>query len=160
MGIIIRIIILFVIYTVTSALAEEIGWRGYLLPMLMPLGWKKALLLSGFIHGVFHIPLMWAGLYHSEGNPMIVYPLMIVQTIIGGFILGYVRLKTNSIWPAAILHSAHNVVWAFYREFTVVQSDLAYYIGNENGLIMIVLYGIIALWIIKKANLGELAKSN
>jgi predicted Abi (CAAX) family protease len=76
-----KVIIILIFHTVTSSLGEEIGWRGYLLPHLMPLGWKKAVVLTGFIHAVFHIPLMMAGLYHSEGNPIIIYPLMIIQTI-------------------------------------------------------------------------------
>ncbi|RKQ14599.1 type II CAAX endopeptidase family protein [Ureibacillus endophyticus] len=156
--VVMKVIILFIFHTVTSSLGEELGWRGYLLPKLITFGWKKAVLLTGFIHAIFHIPLMLAGLYHSEGNPMIIYPLMIVQTIIGGVLFGYVRLKTNSVWPAAILHSAHNVTWALCREFTQVQSDLAYYIGGENGLIMIVLYGTIACWILQKANINQLPK--
>lgn len=151
----IKVTILLISYTLTSALGEELGWRGYLLPKLLPLGWKKAVLLTGFIHAVFHIPIMMAGLYHSEGNPFIIYPFMIIQTIIGGVLFGYVRLKTNSVWPAAILHGAHNVFWAVYREFTQVHSSLAYYIGGENGLIMIVLYGAVAYWILQKANISQ-----
>ena len=34
------------------ALGEEIGWRGYLLPQLSPLGRTRALLLSGLLHGI------------------------------------------------------------------------------------------------------------
>ncbi len=33
---------------------EEWGWRGYLLPKLLPLGERKALLVSGVIWGVWH----------------------------------------------------------------------------------------------------------
>jgi membrane protease YdiL (CAAX protease family) len=150
----IKVIIILIFHTVTSSLGEEIGWRGYLLPKLMPLGWKKAVVLTGFIHAVFHIPLMMAGLYHSEGNPIIIYPLMIIQTVIGGILLGYVRLKTNSVWPAAILHGAHNGFWAVYSEFTQVHSNLAYYFGGENGLMMIVLYGAVAYWILQKAKIS------
>ncbi|MCJ7432919.1 MAG: hypothetical protein MUO77_05470, partial [Anaerolineales bacterium] len=34
------------------ALGEELGWRGFLLPHLMPLGQWKAILISGIIWGV------------------------------------------------------------------------------------------------------------
>lgn len=151
----IEVIILLVFHTLTSSLGEELGWRGYLLPQLLTLGWKKAVLLTGLIHAVFHIPIMMAGLYHAEGTPFIIYSLMITQTIIGGVLFGYVRLKTNSVWPAAILHGAHNVFWAVYREFTEVHSDMAYYIGGENGLVMIILYGTVAYFILHKANISQ-----
>ena len=40
----------------TTEPAKELGWRGYLLPKLMPLGEKKALLISGLIWGLWHAP--------------------------------------------------------------------------------------------------------
>ncbi|REJ33335.1 MAG: CPBP family intramembrane metalloprotease domain-containing protein, partial [Bacillota bacterium] len=39
------------------ALGEEIGWRGYLLPQLAGLGRRRALLLSGFLWSIWHLPL-------------------------------------------------------------------------------------------------------
>lgn len=43
------------------AFGEEIGWRGYLLPKLMPLGKPKAYLLVSIIWGLWHLPLVWIG---------------------------------------------------------------------------------------------------
>ena len=40
------------------ALGEEIGWRGYMLPRLLGRGVVPAMLLVGFLHGVWHLPLM------------------------------------------------------------------------------------------------------
>src|SRR5699024_11776789 len=44
-----------------ATLGEEIGWRGWLLPNLRPLGTWPALLLSGVIWGVWHAPLILLG---------------------------------------------------------------------------------------------------
>ena len=38
-------------------LSEEIGFRGYLLPRLLGLGSKRAVILSGFAHATWHLPI-------------------------------------------------------------------------------------------------------
>ncbi len=45
------------ILATTFLLCEEIGFRGYLLPKLLPLGRKRALLLSGLVFATWHMPL-------------------------------------------------------------------------------------------------------
>jgi membrane protease YdiL (CAAX protease family) len=42
-------------------LGEEIGWRGFLLPRLLPLGKPRAYLLLGVIWGIWHAPLIVVG---------------------------------------------------------------------------------------------------
>ncbi len=43
------------------ALGEELGWRGFLLPSLLPLGQWRAILMSGLIWGVWHAPAILQG---------------------------------------------------------------------------------------------------
>ncbi len=40
------------------ATGEELGWRGWLLPALRPLGTWPALLISGAVFGVWHTPII------------------------------------------------------------------------------------------------------
>ncbi|UCF62198.1 MAG: CPBP family intramembrane metalloprotease, partial [Anaerolineaceae bacterium] len=42
--------------TLLLSFGEEFGWRAYLLPKLVPLGPRKAALLVGVVHGVWHWP--------------------------------------------------------------------------------------------------------
>src|SRR5690349_19574724 len=44
------------------AFGEEYGWRGYLLPKLLPLGEARAATIVGVIWGLWHAPLLIAGL--------------------------------------------------------------------------------------------------
>jgi uncharacterized protein len=44
------------------AFGEEFGWRGYLLPKLLPLGEVKAAVIVGLIWGPWHLPVLIAGL--------------------------------------------------------------------------------------------------
>ncbi|TLS51574.1 CPBP family intramembrane metalloprotease [Paenibacillus antri] len=145
-----KLAIAIVFYTVTSSLAEEIGWRGYLLPKLAGIGWRKALLIVGVVHGAFHFPIMIAGNYHAEGNPWIVVPMFVATTILISFVFGAMRIATGSVWPAAIMHAIHNIFWGTFGDFTKTESPVAEYIGGESGIVVIVLYTIIAIWMMKR----------
>jgi uncharacterized protein len=43
------------------ARGEEYGWRGYLLPRLLPLGEVKASIILALIWAPWHLPSCWAG---------------------------------------------------------------------------------------------------
>jgi membrane protease YdiL (CAAX protease family) len=49
---------------------EEFGWRGYLLPKLIPLGKIKAYIILGVIWGLWHAPLIVVG-FNYPGYPFI-----------------------------------------------------------------------------------------
>ena len=89
------------------SLGEEWGWRGYLLPKLLPLGQWPALLISGAIWGIWHAPLIVLGANYP-GHPVLGILLMTINCTIIGTILGWTRLATGSIWPAVLGHAGFN----------------------------------------------------
>jgi membrane protease YdiL (CAAX protease family) len=94
---------------------EEFGWRGYLLPKLMPLGWRKAMLLIGAIWGVWHWPVIFMGYEYGSSYPG--YPwlgplLFIWITFCFGVFLAWITLRAGSLWPAVIGHAAINGIAA------------------------------------------------
>jgi membrane protease YdiL (CAAX protease family) len=123
------------------AFGEEIGWRGYLLPRLLGLGRTRALLLSGFLHGAWHLPvILMTTTYHSEGNRLIVVPLFLLTLTTAGIFFGYLRLRGNSTWPAAFAHGAFNTIWSAFAAVTVPTSPLwMEYLSGESGLVTLVL---------------------
>jgi uncharacterized protein len=101
-----------VLFTFTLVLAELIGWRGYLLPKLLSVGWSRALVLVGLIHAAWHMPMiLLTPLYHSAGDRLIVVPLFVGTIVAASFFFGYLRIYTTSVWPASIGHSVHNAAW-------------------------------------------------
>jgi membrane protease YdiL (CAAX protease family) len=104
----------FVISPIVNSLAtlgEEFGWRAYLLPKLLPLGWKKAVLLIGLIWGVWHWPVILMGYEYGmeyPGFPWIGPLLFIWITFCLGVLLAWLALRGRSVWPAVIGHSAIN----------------------------------------------------
>jgi membrane protease YdiL (CAAX protease family) len=83
-----------VLVGILGPIAEEIFFRGFVLPGLVKrFGVVRSLLLSSLIFGLFHID-----------------PGAIVPTFALGLALGWVYLKTGSIWPAMFAHGLHNTV--------------------------------------------------
>ncbi len=90
---------------------EEFGWRAYLLPKLMPLGGRRAVLVLGVIWGVWHWPIIAMG--HNYGLEYPGFPwlgmLMMVVLCIGlSAFLSWATLRGGSVWPAVIGHAAVN----------------------------------------------------
>src|SRR5215217_5612259 len=55
-----------VIFTLTFSLGEELGWRGYLLPQLLSIGWTRAMVLVGLVWAAWHMPLIFLTLLYNE----------------------------------------------------------------------------------------------
>jgi membrane protease YdiL (CAAX protease family) len=92
---------------------EEFGWRAYLLPKLMPLGGRKAMLLMGVIWGVWHWPVIFMGYEYGFSYPGYPWagPLLFIWVTFGmGTFLGWLTLRSKSVWPAVIGHAAVNGV--------------------------------------------------
>lgn len=116
---------------------EEFGFRGYLLPRLMDLGIKRALLISGFLHGVWHLPIiLLTPFYPTEGNLFIVIILFLLTLTAAGGVYGYLRLASDSIWPSTIFHGIFNAVWDLFAAVTIAVSPVAVqYLSGEAGLL-------------------------
>jgi membrane protease YdiL (CAAX protease family) len=116
---------------------EEFGFRGYLLPRLMELGPTRALLLSGFLHGLWHLPvILLTPFYPTEGNLFIVIVLFLLTLTAAGVIYGYFRLVSNSVWPPTIFHGAFNAFWDLFATVTIAVSPVAtQYLSGEAGLL-------------------------
>ncbi len=105
------------IINIIFALGEEVGWRGYLLQKLCKqYSVQKSIIISGVIWGIWHAPIIAMG--HNYGTGYVGAPwggifAMIVFCVIFGFYLSYLTIKTKSVIPAGIAHSAINGFAAF-----------------------------------------------
>lgn len=115
------------------AFGEELGWRGFLLPRLMPLGQWKAILLSGLIWGAWHIPTTLFYGYNFPQHPYLGILLLLAGFPLLGAILAWLTLKTRSPWAAALGHGAFNAVAGIAFFFLLPGFDTAL-AGSPLGL--------------------------
>jgi uncharacterized protein len=144
------------LFAVLFALSEEIGFRGYLLSHLLGRGRTQALLLSGFLHGAWHLPIMLlTPYYHSDGNPWIVIPLFLLTLTAAGVFYGYLRLTSGSTWPAAVAHGAFNTFWNQFSTLTVAVGSplLLEYLAGESGLLTLIGTAVLAGWLLYRLKL-------
>jgi len=89
------------------ALGEEYGWRGFLLPKLIAkYNLIIGLLLTGTIWGLWHAPVILMGYNYPHHPNLLGVTAFTVWCILAGFFLGWLRLKSESVFPAALGHGA------------------------------------------------------
>jgi len=92
------------------AFFEEIGWRAWLLPRLADrIGARSAVVVTSIIWALWHVPFQLSGIQHIDGvSPKTLALTMPLGTTAAGLILGWLWLRTESIWLVAIAHGASN----------------------------------------------------
>lgn len=96
------------------ALGEDIGWQGYLLPLLCKkLPVRYAVMLNGALWGFAHAPLICFGMNYGNdyaGAPFTGIAMMVLTCMVLGVWSSYVTLKYNNCMYAAIIHGAADII--------------------------------------------------
>lgn len=131
-------------------LGEEIGWRGFLVPNIVRLfGVKKALLVSGLIWGAWHCPLVLSGIYLPGVAIWYAVPIFMIVITAVGVMIGILTIRSQSIWPAVLMHAAHNCYDQNIFGAGTIGVNKIYFV-SEAGMITAVLVVIMAIWMYKK----------
>ena len=125
------------------AFAEEFGWRGFLLPRLLPLGTRWALLLSGVLWFCWEAPLVYFGLLDST-LIQINLPLTLVCHFLGtvaiAVVFGYLRLRFDSVYLPTFARSLLNLLSGvsilFFTETNPLLSDFGGPVGTALTLVV------------------------
>lgn len=125
------------IRSAASALGEEIGWRGFLVPELFKTqGFTKTSLISGIIWAVWHLPILLFADYNSGTPSWYAMSCFVVLIMSMSFIYTYFRMKSGSLWTAVILHASHNLfIQNIFTPLTEDTGNTAYYI-DEFGIVL------------------------
>lgn len=125
------------------AFGEELGWRGYLLPKLLPLGKPRAYLLLGIVWGLWHLPLVLAGFIYP-GYPFLGMLLFTMLTTALGIYLNELTLRHHSSILAGWIHGVFNTqrfgVWA------LLFPDTNPLLGGFSGILGIAIWLVLGIW--------------
>ncbi|PPH36540.1 CPBP family intramembrane metalloprotease domain-containing protein [Rathayibacter rathayi] len=105
------------------AFGEEVGWRGWLLPALLPLGTWPALIITGVLWGAWHAPIILLGYNFDEPN-LVGVGLMIIATTLIGVLVGWLRMRSASLWPAVFAHGALNAAGGLVTLFAAQEESV------------------------------------
>lgn len=132
-----------IIPSALSALGEEIGWRGFLVPALFKSqGFTKTSLITGFIWGIWHLPILLFANYNSGTSAWYAIACFMVMVISISFIYTWFRMKSGSLWTAVLLHASHNLfIQSFFTPITEDTGNTAYFVDEFGVVIPIIIIG-------------------
>ena len=132
---------------VSSALGEEIGWRGFLVPELSKTtSFTGTALISGIIWSLWHYPILIYGDYNAGTPTWYGLSCFTVMVISDSFIFAWMRLKSGSLWTGAILHASHNLyIQAIFTPLTRNTGKTAWFI-DEFGCVLPLVVLIFAVY--------------
>ncbi|TKR33961.1 CPBP family intramembrane metalloprotease [Luteimonas gilva] len=137
--------------TAFYAFGEEIGWRGLLVPQLARrMSAAKAALWSGALWAVWHYPVFFK---YDLGGPPLAYGMTMFTIMVVGsaFFLAWMRLRSGSVWPAVVFHSAHNLAVTWFDASTI-PAPLTPYLVSETGIGLALAYPAAAFWLWRRAH--------
>jgi membrane protease YdiL (CAAX protease family) len=109
--------------SVSAALGEEIGWRGFLVPELYKTtSFTATSLISGIVWSLWHYPILIYADYNAGTPTWYGLSCFTVMVISISFVFAWMRLKSGSLWTAAILHASHNLY--IQGVFTPITRDM------------------------------------
>ncbi len=87
-----------------TGFTEEAICRGVILQTLLPIGIMQATLLTSLLFGLSHWILLLFGL------PLVSVLLTVISATIDGVFFAALRLRTNTIWTAILIHMIGNTI--------------------------------------------------
>jgi uncharacterized protein len=138
----------FTVFGCLWAAGEEIGWRGYMLTRLVAAGVPRPLFASGLIWAAWHLPLILTGVYASGPSPPVSAGLFLITVMGVALVIGVLRLRSGSVWPAIVLHAAWNSLIQNPFDRSSVGRGATLWVGESGVLVAIttLITGLIVYW--------------
>lgn len=116
-----------------AGLGEEIAWRGYLYSKVKKLSYIEITILINVVWALWHLPMF---LFDSTNSDNLLYRfgMFMLMCIEFGIFLNYLRIRTNSVWGAIILHPMTNIFSYILTSYFVINNN---FWGKHPNLIVV-----------------------
>lgn len=133
--------------SVSSGLGEEIGWRGFLTAeTTRAFGFTRGTLFTGAIWTIWHLPILLFADYNAGTPWWFSIPCFAVMVMALSFAFAWLRLRSGSLWPAAILHASHNLfIQTWLTPITGPHGSITSYAIDEFGFMLPLISIVVAL---------------
>ncbi|HEY7557219.1 MAG TPA: type II CAAX endopeptidase family protein [Candidatus Binatia bacterium] len=140
--------------SLATATGEELGWRGYLVPALgRTMSLARVAVVRGFIWAAWHLPLIVFADYNAGTSTWYAVLCFTIGVVALSLPMAWLRLRSGSVWPAALLHASHNLyVQGFFDKVTVDTGATRWFTG-EFGAAFAITIGVTAwlFWRVRHA---------
>ncbi|MBN2058374.1 MAG: CPBP family intramembrane metalloprotease [Candidatus Saganbacteria bacterium] len=122
-------------------LGEEYGWRGYLLPRVLPLGEVKGTILLGIIWALWHLPVLTL----RPGALWLSIPLFTAAVILLAFPFTWLfRAAGASVLVVSLFHSAFDV-WGDFFTSAIAYPGQDQLIVGAGGVVSMAMMAVIVV---------------
>jgi uncharacterized protein len=133
------------VIAIIGGIGEEIGWRGFLQPVLARrFGNLRGTVLVGLLWSYWHLPANLAGYndaQHASWSALVSFPLVVIAMSFG---FGWLRRQSGSVWPVALAHGANNTLGS------------AFLVGTThwwtNAALELLSMALVAAWVIRRTH--------
>ncbi len=130
-----------------SALGEEIGWRGFLVPELAKVtSFTRVALISGAVWSVWHFPILLFADYRAPTSTWFSLACFTVMVVAISFPFAWLRLKSGSVWTGMLLHGSHNLFIQSVFDAMTKDTGVTYWIIGEFGA-GLAITGAVVAWL-------------
>jgi CAAX protease family protein len=139
-----------------TALGEEIGWRGFLVPELAKrTSFTATALISGSLWAMWHYPILIFADYNAGTPTWYSLTCFTVMVVALGFVFAWMRLKSGSLWTGVLLHASHNLfIQAFFDPLTADTGRTKYVIGEFGAALPIAVIILAAYFWTRRAEVS------
>jgi uncharacterized protein len=137
-------VILFAVLTLMVGFAEEGLLRGVVLHALLPIGVRRAVVLSSVFFGIGHLINILQG-----ASPTATVVQMIYSILLGIGFAG-VRLYIGSIWPVILAHALIDFIDFGSRGFVLAPLPPITWAGAIAPIVITGIYGLYGWWLLTR----------
>lgn len=138
------------------ATGEEIMWRGVLFSTIYKkFDFIKTSVIIGLLWAIWHFPVIIHTKFMYGDRPLwFVIPAFTIMVISSSFILNFLRLKSNSIWPCIFLHAFQNyIAFVIIEPLEMTASTSSFFFKHDIGIFYILIMMLGACFCIRDVHL-------